>query len=253
MRARAPGVLVLLFLAGSALAQGTRIEFSASVDGGFSFQSGYVTTVPGADVWVQALVTKPASATGQTGLAGFNFKPRVTTLGGAPGLPTPSSIGAWTTPQGSVGQGGPGVVGALATGRVAPFGAAGVTNLPLVVPITGGVEFQGAAVSNAIPIAQLSQSLAVNSFGNYFNPGNAVVVFRFQYHCPGEGGIDQVGLPLANLTVQPRWYDTGLSTSTAYPTTSADIFPVTIDSYTPAPGTAWVLGLGGLLAARRRR
>ncbi len=246
-------ILAVLIVAGSAFGQGTRVEFSASVDGGLSFHSGYVSTAPGADVWVQTTLTKPAAGTGQTGFAGFNFKPQVTTLGGAPGLPTLSSIGPWSTPQGSTAFGGPGVVGALATGRVAPFAGAGATALPQVAAIPGGIELHGAAVSNAIPVVQFAESISSNGFGNYFNPADSVVVFRFLYHCPAEGGLDRVDLPLANLTVQPKWYDTGLPTATTYATSSADIFPVTIDSYTPAPGTLGLLGLGGVWAARRRR
>lgn len=230
-------------IAGAASAQ-TQLVFSVSVDGGAFAPAASV--LPGSHtVTVQVSAVKPAAAA-QVGLAGFNFKPQV--LG-----PSAITVGPWSTPQASTGAGGPGVVGATATGRLAPFAGAGATNLPIVAAIAGGVEIRGAAASSAIPVSQNPMSLSANSFGNYFNASNSPTVFRFTFTFTGvDTNVFTVGVPLANVTSQPKWFNDGLSTSVAYATDANNIFGASI-TVTPTPGTLALLGLGGLVAGRRRR
>ncbi len=230
-------------IAGAASAQ-TGLVFQVSVDGG-AFTAN-ASVLPGLhNVVVEVSAVKPAVA--QVGLAGFNFKPQV--LG-----PSAITIGLpWSVPQASSAAGGPGVVGATATGRVAPFAGAGSTNLPIVAAIAGGVELRGAAASSAIPISQNPFSLSSNGFGNYFNGSNTPTVFRFTFSFTGvNGDVFGASVPLANVTSQPKWYNDGLSTSVAYATDANNIFGAAIH-VTPTPGTLALLGLGGLVAGRRRR
>lgn len=231
-------------IAGAASAQ-TQLLFSVSVDGG-AF-SANASVLPGAHtVTVEVSAVKPGSATAQVGLAGFNFKPQV--LG-----PSAITVGSWSVPQASTAAGGPGVVGTGATGRLAPFAGAGATNLPIVAAIAGGVELRGAAASSAIPISQNPQSLSANGFGNYFNASDSPVVFRFTFSFSGvNGDVFGVNVPLANVTSQPKWFNNGLSSSVAYATDANNIFGASIN-VTPTPGTLALLGLGGLVAGRRRR
>lgn len=230
-------------IAGAASAQ-TQLLFNVSVDGG-AFGASATVGEGSHTVVVEVSAVKPASAA-QVGLAGFNFKPQV--LG-----PSAITIGSWSVPQASTGNGGPGVVGSGATGRLAPFAGAGATNLPIVAAIAGGVELRGAAASSAIPVSQNPASLSANSFGNYFNASNSPTVFRFTFTFSGVNGDNfGVSVPLANVTSQPKWFNDGLSSSVAYATDANNIFGAAIH-VTPTPGTLALLGLGGLVAGRRRR
>ncbi len=256
-------------LAAAANAQATNVFFEVSGNNGATWGSAIEVT-PGSTVLVRARV----QLTGSTalGLAGLTFQPRLTnwTAGDVrnpftfPGL---DGAGVQTTETAYNGlhvRSEP----QTNTGRIFPFGSSGqgpssASGL-LTSFVDGGntLRFAGSknttAATNAAWGAACSQ-LTQNLGGTNFNTSLDVVVFRYSITVDAANSADRHLLATLPTGATPdvsngraSWYmaANGLnSLNASIGTISAGDIHVLI----PAPGALALLGLGGLVAGRRRR
>ncbi len=256
-------------LAAAANAQATNVVFEASSDNGATWGAAREVS-PGATVLVRARIQLSGSTS--LGLAGITFQPRVTNWSAGdvrnaftfPGL---DGAGAPTSETAYNGQHVPGGT-ATNTGRIFPFGSSGQTPTSasglLTSFVDGGntLRFAGSknttAATNAawgVSSSQLTQNLG----GTNFNTSLDVVVFRFSITVDAANTADRHLLatlpsgatPDVNLG-RASWYMTanGLNSLNA---NIGTITPADIHVLVPAPGALALLGLGGLIAGRRRR
>lgn len=239
-------------IASTSLAANTRFVMEVSTDGGATWSQN--VTVPvnsGSDlVTVQARLSAvfqgPETV---TGLAGFNTQFRVNGWDGVR-----DTLGAWGTPTTAV-AGAAGGVAAGQNGRQMPFAASATAVQPVVV--AGNPLQINGSVASRIPVGQGPSSLAGANYNGSLSP----VVFIFSFTTQAGGDASRViGLNAFNIfnttADNAKWYTGSGSTSINAPQIAGDASlrdaSVTLNVI-PTPGALALLGLGGLVAGRRRR
>ncbi len=181
------------------------------------------------------------------GLAGATYQLRID------GWHATNTLLPWSPSFSSAAEGGPGVHGETARGRVAPFAAADAASLPTSGLDNTTLTIGGTGPGEGIATSQLPQSLAINSFGSYFNPSTDAAVFRFAMTVgPGSDVLQLTVTPTAFTNNVVRWYDspTGAqATNDDLPT--ANISPAQV-FFVPTPGVL-ALAVVTLIPARPRR
>lgn len=134
--------------------------------------------------------------------------------------------------------------------RIAPFAASASTAVPTHTLAARTLTIGGSGTGGRIPVGQNAPSLA----GTRFNPANPVGVFQFSFTVGNDYNLgDVIPINVVNLlnpTVNGlRWYN-NLSGTTAISDPNP-IFREGTLTYVPAPGALAVVGLGGLMGARR--
>ncbi len=255
-------VVAVAGLAAAANAQNTRFTTQVSLNG--TSWSNAVSTSD-ADVFVRVLVsfvgTYPATATTQ-GLAGATFQP---------------TLSNWSTANGDsrlamTNEGtGAGVDGSNPnnTGRILPFASAGqgsgAASGLLTSFVDGGNTLRFAGSKNTTPTTNLAWGVIIGQTPRLLAPAtyntgiSNVELFRYKVHVGAAGGATDRVLtattPL-NLIANGRgnWYQNdGGNPALQAPTLAEHIESATITVLVPTPGSLALLGLGGLVAARRRR
>ncbi len=241
-------------LAAAAQAQSTRLVFEASNDAGATWTSN-LTAAPGQNIQVRVRAEYVQGAGGtQMGLAGLTFQPTVSNWTAGDTVAALSADGA-------------GVAAASSEfGRILPFAAAGQGSASASGVLTSFVDggntlrFAGSKNTTAttnpawgVAIGQNPQSLAnpPESYSNSSNP----LIFRFGFTLGSDTTARDLvaSVPLSSIvSARGRWYTSALGTALNAAITAADITPATI-SIVPAPASLALLGLGGLVAGRRRR
>jgi hypothetical protein len=182
------------------------------------------------------------------GLAGATYQLQVD------GWHPTNTLLPWSTPRTSSGEGGPGVHGAAAFGRLAPFAAADAASTPVTSLVNNTLTIGGTGPSGAIATSQLPQLLSTNSFGPYFSTASDAAVFRFAF-------VVGFGSDVLQLTVTPtaftngvvRWYDSPSgASSTNEDLPSSAISPASV-FFIPAPGMTTLAALACLAFRRARR
>jgi hypothetical protein len=253
-------ILAVAGLAAMANAQNTKLVFEVSNDAGATWGSN-VSVTPGATVYVRTRVQLVNAGTNTVlGLAGITFQPTLTNFKAADvrNAFDNEATGAGTSenPQTN-------------TGRILPFASAGMGPASASGLLTGHrdpgdiLRFAGANATGPVP-GGTSNNLAhgVNSAqtprsisGTNFREGTDVVVFRYAITINDPTVRDMVaGIPQGAVhNNRGAWYRTDAGTGSLLASMteseSATIHVVAV----PAPGALALLGLGGMVAARRRR
>lgn len=234
-------------IAANAFAANTHFVMEVSGDNGATW--GPSVTVPSGTVVKARLIAQFVGPETVTGLAGFNMTFRVAGWNG-----TQDTLGAWDAPQAGGITGIAGGVAAGGNGRQFPFAAGSTAVLPVVVAgdplqINGGT-------AGRIPVSQGPQSNA----GALFNGSLSPVVFIFSFTALNTLGAGDRNLgvnvnSIFNTTADnAKWYTSTGSTSINAPIAAGDSASRTASvTVTPTPGALALLGLGGLVAGRRRR
>lgn len=233
-------------VASSALAAST-MTIQTSVNGG-PFAANQTANV-GDTVRVRILASTDLSSA--VGLSGIAY--RLTASGW-----TTDALAPWSTPSGSAdstpGVNGPGVRDSNGNGRLAPFAASAATSLPTSAVAAGVLTIGGSTAGSAISTGQNAPTLSSNGQGNYFSQANPVAVFAYTFTVGAHNAGDVIGLaiaPASGATGQIKWYNNlGGTTSTNEQVPTVVGGSVTI---VPSAGSLALLGLGGLVAGRRRR
>lgn len=241
------GVMVLAVAAtmagaGAALAQplsGT-VLWQVSLDHGLSWDQGWIVTAPGTEYTLRAVASWTDGATASKGFAGATFEQidfagadSGDVFGGASGVGgTPTYVKrlqgvaeTWTIQVGSGAS-----IGGLAIDNVIPVNRTNFGQLPPILP--GGIPNPSFEAANPLVIFQMD---AITS------PNAKIMTVSSRW--------TRLGTPVSN---EFRVYTTDTGTSKK-PTQQAESNSLVIDTITPAPGTAAVLGLAGICAGRRRR
>ncbi|MGD9790392.1 MAG: hypothetical protein AB7Q00_00945 [Phycisphaerales bacterium] len=254
-------------IAASANAASTNLVFEASVNGG-AYATGLQVVQPGDQVRVQMRVqlSNVADANGAA--------VSMTATGGLSGIAgfvnaanwADESLAAWSPTQGQLPTfdypvGGPGAYTgdpATALGRVAPFGSAGALENP-TSNVSGGTLTLGNTFGpgGIMSIGQLGgpQSLDEN-FDNFFVQGLDVVVFRFAFSVGSAGLTDRtIDVGMSNiLNNRGIWYRSAASATAVQNVLMGSISNAQLQIQAiPTPASLALLGLGGLVAGRRRR
>lgn len=259
-------ILAVAGLAAAATAQTTNTTYQVSTTpGNEASWASEVTVTPGSTVYVRVRIS--LSGATALGLAGITHQPTLSGWSSAggdvvsafsqPGLNNSCPPG----PQTEVGYAGRHVEGTgTNTGRIYPFGSAGqnatsASGLLTSFNDAGGIlRFAGSKATTptlntawGVNSAQLTQQLN----GSCFNSSLDVVVFRYAITIgAGHGNADLVTGTAAVSQNRGTWYLNAAGTQTLNAatgtTTNATI-------HIPTPGALALLGLGGLVAGRRRR
>lgn len=245
--------LALVAVAGlgsSALAQSTMlIQTSVNND---SFSGGNHNVSVGDTVRVRVICATPTQAA--VGLSGVAYK--LTATGW-----TSDTLAAWSMAVGSAdtttpGTNGPGVRDAVnGNGRLAPFAASAATGNPTSGVVGNVLTIGGTTAGSNIATGQNAPTLSSNGNGNYFSQANPVTVFQYTFTVGAThvlGDVIDLGITLATgATGQIKWYNSlGGTTSINEGNPALTGGSVTV---VPSAGSLALLGLGGLVAGRRRR
>lgn len=254
-------------IAASANAASTNLVFEASVNGG-AYATGLQNVNPGDTVRVQMRVVlsnvadangAAVSTTATGGLAGIsgfvnanNWADEVL----SPWSPTQGQLPSFEYPVGGPGAytGDP----ATALGRIAPFGSAGALQDPTVAVNSGTLTLGNSFGPGGImSIGQLGgpQALDVN-FDTFFVQGYDVSVFRFEFTVGSAGATDRtISVGMSNiLNNRGIWYRSAASSTAVNNVLMGSISTADLlISAVPSPASLALLGLGGLVAGRRRR
>lgn len=235
-------LVVVAGLASSAFAAST-VSIMSSVNGGAFAASNSVT---GGDV-VRVRVVCATDLAAAVGLSGATFNVSGTGFG-------TSVLAPWSVSGPSSDPLGPGVQDLVnGNGRLAPFAASAATAVPTGGIAAGVLSIGGSGTGGRIAIGQSPAALA----GSRFNGNNPVAVFQFTF-VAGAGNLgDTISMAVTNFlnptTNGVRWFSS-LTTTTG--NAVSDPNPVLREgtlTYVPTPGALALLGLGGLVAGRRRR
>lgn len=255
-------ILAVAGLAAAANAQtgsSTRLIFEASNDNGATWNAA-VNATPGSTVHVRTRVVLAGDSASVLGLAGITFQPSLTNFKAADvrNAFDNEATGAGTAenPQTN-------------TGRILPFASAGMGPASASGLLTGHrdagdiLRFAGANATGAVPGGP-SNNLAhgVNSAqvpltigGTNFRGGTDVVVFRYSITINDPSVRDMVA-GIGQGAVQNNrgsWYRSAAGTGSLLATLGDNSSAVIHVVEVPAPGAMALLGLGGLVATRRRR
>lgn len=236
----------------------TSINFEASTDG--NAWSSTLSVAPGTQVYVRMRV----QVTGQTvvGLAGMTSQPVLSNWGAGdvrggftfPGIANDGTPTTETTYDGRMTSNTPGTN----TGRIFPFGTAGqgaASSSGLLTSFNdAGNRLRFAGSKNTTETTNVAWGLATSQnpaslMGTNFNSTPNATVFRYSVTLNSAG--DHVADIVQISGAAVKWYLNAGGTSVLNDT-SLTINPGTI-TVTPAPGALALLGLGGLVAGRRRR
>lgn len=238
-------------LATVANAQNTRLVFEASNDGGASWAAN-VNANPGSNVLVRIrAVYERGTAASTPGFAGITFQPTLSGWTAADAVMPFATRLDYTA-------------GANDLGRVAPFWSVGQEDgsasglLRSFVDGGNTLRFGGSKLATAttnlawgLNSSQLTQNL--NPSG--FNSNLDVVIFRYGITLgPATTVRTLTATAPLNLINNSRgtWYATSAGGSVQGAITQDFISNATIN-IVPAPASLALLGLGGLVAGRRRR
>ncbi len=234
--------LVLAVAGAAASAQaGTGLVVECSVNGG-AF-SPNVNALPGDNIVVQVRAFENDAAAA-VGCAGVSFKVLLDDQAGEVFAP-------WSAPATSAGPEGPGVLRASGFGRVSPFASAAATTLPTLTPGAGTMLIGGSGTGGVIAAGQGSPALSGTKYDGSPNP----ILFRFGFQAgPQAVGSRTIDISITNiLNNVGRWYTDLGSTSGNAVNLTVDSNPGGSVTITPTPASLALLGLGGLVAGRRRR
>ncbi len=285
------GLIAVAGLAAAASAQNVaQLRYETSVNGG-AWTAGANTALPGQRVEVRAVVSYIGSGT-TSGLAQIVFQPTVSNWGAGDVLRTNSvvglagpgymatGIGPWgsavSTPQGQVAD-APGVYG-----RISPWGSAnqtstssflrghthtvnGVSYLRIAQNQTTNWFGAGSASNNVtgnagVSIAQGVLSGRPTTFPAPVLTDQNLVVFKFGFDLGADAadrsltidtpanGIGQNGTPLTQNVL----FFGSAGESVGSIRGGAEVLSATV-RIVPAPASLALMGLGGLMVARRRR
>lgn len=255
--------IIMLAVAGLAAAanaqSSTRLIFEASNDNGATWNAA-VNATPGSTVYVRTRVVLQGDSASVLGLAGITFQPTLTNFKAADvrNAFDNEGTGAGTSenPQTN-------------TGRILPFASAGMGPASASGLLTGHrdpgdvLRFAGANATGPIP-GGTSNNLAhgVNSAqvplsigGTNFRSGTDVVVFRYAITINDATVRDMVAGINQGAVQNNRgsWYRSAAGTGSLLATMGDSASAVIHVIEVPAPGAMALLGLGGLVATRRRR
>lgn len=239
----------------------TAINFDVSNDGGNTWSSS-INADTGQTVYVRMRVS--LSGATALGLSGFTVQPVLSNWGAGdvrngftfPGLDNTGAATTETTYDGRHVRTTP----STNTGRIFPFGSGGQGAssssglLTSFVDAGNRLRFAGSKnttettnVAWGVAIAQNPPALA----GTNFNSDMDAVVFRYSITL----GAGHSAAMVADMTQLSggliKWYLNTTGTS-VLSDNSISVNPGTIN-FVPAPGAMALLGLGGLVASRRRR
>lgn len=231
-------------IAGTALAGNTRFVLEVSGDNGASWGPS-VTVAPGTLVRARLSAVFVGSEA-VTGLAGFNTTFQIQNWDAAQDTLAPwdPSFTDITGAAGGVVPGG--------NGRQKPFAAPSTSILPVTTVAAPNLNITG-SVNGRIPIGQGPSSLA----GAFYNPSTSPVVFMFSFTPTNTTSGNRV-LNLRTTSAfntnegNAKWY-TGTGSSNINAAEIDNDLRNAVCTVTPTPGTLALLGLGGLVAGRRRR
>jgi len=248
-------------IAASASAQTSQLIYEASVAGG-PFTTGPHTASPGDSVVIRVRCQLLGS-TSLLGLAGFNFNPTLTNWTAA------DSVAAFD-PSFGLDDGGNYPVGGPGTadpgnGRRAPFASASATSLPTAINLAGPTLTINGSNANRVAIGQLNRNSSVDLNGDSFfyglragvgNPGTPAdyqlpVVFQYKITLSASNVGRTLTASDAGGFTTTSWYTNG--TGGASNVTLAGRSTADITILVPTPGALALLGLGGVVAGRRRR
>lgn len=237
--------LALVVVAGAAsstLAAST-LSILSSVNGGAFAASNDVTT---GDV-VRVRVVAATNLSQAVGLSGATFNISATNFSAT------NALAAWSTSGPSTDPLGPGVQDSgSGNGRLAPFAASAATALPTSTLAAGVLSINGSGTGGRIAVGQNAPSLA----GSRFNGNNPVAIFQFTFTVGSGYSVgDAISVAVTNFlnpgTTGVRWYN-NLGGTTAVSDPNPALEGGTLN-FVPTPGALALLGLGGLVAGRRRR
>jgi uncharacterized protein (TIGR03382 family) len=223
-------------IAASANAQTTSLSFKASVNGG-SFSSGPISAANGDFIVIEAYVSLTAPGVA-FGFGGMNWNPTVAGWTGADLL-------ASFTPQAGRSGVDPGEFG-----RVKFMGAVATSSnpFPLATSLAGPTLQINGSNSNRVAQSQTPPSLA----GTNFVAGTTdVLIFRMGFGLSGATAARSLVISALPDATPGRWYTS--ATSTTGTPINAAVVPIPLSVNVPTPGALALLGLGGLVAGRRRR
>lgn len=235
-------LVVVAGLASSAFATST-LSILSSVNGGAFAASNDVNA---GDV-VRCRVMIGTDLAAAVGLSGATFNVAATNYAAS------NTLAAWSTPGPSTDPLGPGVQDLVnGNGRFAPFAAANATSVPTSALAAGVLTISGSGTGGRIAVGQNAPSLA----GSRFETDNPVAIFQFTFTVGGSYNLgDVISVAVTNFlnptTTGARWFNNiGGTTATNDPN------PILREGtlrFVPTPGALALLGLGGLVAGRRRR
>lgn len=258
--------IIMLAVAGLAAAanaqtapSSTRLIFEASTDAGATWNAS-VNATPGSTVYVRTRVVLAGDSTSVLGLAGITFQPTLSNF-----LASDARVAFDNDATGAGTSENP----QTNTGRILPFASAGMGSSSASGLLTsfrdpGNVlRFAGANATGAVPggtnnnlahgvnSAQTPQSIS----GTNFRGGTDVVVFRYAITVNDPTVRDMVaGIPQGAVqNNRGSWYRTASGTGSLLATMGDSVSAVIHVVEVPAPGAMAILGLGGLVATRRRR
>lgn len=250
-------------IAASANAQNTKLIFEAMVNNG-PWTMGMVEANPGDMVKIRLSVALINTTRTFLGFSGITLQPTLSGWNTASGDPvSPQDPFSDTRSGGGVASGG--------IGRQFPFntGAPMTTSSPsgeATTFVDGGNTLRwsgalntmgGSTLNRGLGLAQQTQGLLGGDFNNQANP--TLFIYKVTIGASRMGAADgsefldaSAPLNLINLA-RGSWYTAanGLGNINA-PVLAGDIMPVRI-KVVPTPGALALLGLGGLVAGRRRR
>lgn len=253
----------------ASVANAQALRYEVSTNGGASFSSS-ANALPGSQVIVRAVVSYTGTAA-PVGLASVVFQPVVSNYGAG------DSLAAFL---GGTGPSGNQIAGSMATagdysafGRVSPFGrtalstssylrghVSGSTLRIAQANVTSAIGGAGNTTGNGgVSIAQLSNVGRVASDPAFNDSLQNIEVFTFAITLGADPAdrtltIDTPEAGFGNRVsgaATVRWF-TNLNESTGSTLTAATVGAASIN-VVPAPGALALMGLGGLVAGRRRR
>lgn len=246
-------------MASASLGQNTRLIFEVSATDAPGSYSSSLDRNPGemAFVRVRAVLVNPTTANNNHGLAGVTFQPVLSNWNAAGGdVRNPFTNDA-------DGSGTADVQGS--TGRIIPFASAGqgpasASGLLTSFNDPGNVlRFAGSkatTITTNLAWGVGSAQQPRNLIGTLYNPGQDVVIFKYKITLGGDPSVRTLVASVAVSAIanaRGTWYtqDNGLN-STLAPVTDNLIQSASIN-VVPTPASLALIGLGGLIAGRRRR
>lgn len=227
--------------AGAAQGQPATAEilWQASFDRGTSWQMGWIVAAPGQAYTLQA-VASWSGGTAAIGFAGATFEQIDFAGAGADDV-----------------FGGASGVGGTPTYTKRLQGVAETWTLQAGTGASvGGLKIDNVVLGNRTNFGQLPKILPGGIPNPSFDAGNPVVLFQMDAITGMNAKImtisaswTRLGTPVTN---EFRVYTTETGTSKK-PAQEAGMNSIVIDTITPAPGTAMLLGIAGLAGSRRRR
>jgi uncharacterized protein (TIGR03382 family) len=234
-------LVVVAGLASSAFATST-VSIMSSVNGGAFAASNNVNT---GDV-VRVRVIASSDRADVVGLAGATFNITAANF-------NDSALAPWSPSDPSSAPLGPGVQDLVnGNGRLAPFAASAATSLPTSSLSAGVLTIGGSGTGGRIAIGQNAPTLA----GTRFVASNPVAIFQFTFTVGSNYNLgDNISIVVSNFlnqaTTGARWYN-NLNGTTAVNDPNP-VLTTGVLTFVPTPGSLALLGLGGLVAGRRRR